>query len=77
MITRTLTIGNTEITKPSPTKLRQLLREFKKDTDNTKAEDALFDYIDALAKDNETMVDYIVSINRRFEQIKITDTYDK
>jgi hypothetical protein len=74
-IKRTLVIDKREITKPSVTELRSLLRAFKKDVDNTKAEDNLFDFIDSICNDNETMLDYIVNMNRNFAKIEVRDEY--
>lgn len=74
-IKRTLVIDRREITKPSVGEMRSLLRAFKKDVDNSKAEDALFDFIDKIAGDNDTMLDYIVNMNRNFARIEIIDEY--
>lgn len=74
-IKRTLIINRREITNPSTTELRKLLRAFKNDVDNTKAEDALIAFIDNLGNDNETMRDYIVNMNRNFSRIEVRDEY--
>lgn len=74
-IKRTLVIEKREITKPSVGEMRSLLRAFKKDIDNSKAEDALFDFIDKIAGDNEVMLDYIVNMNRNFSRIEVKDEY--
>lgn len=74
---RTLVIDNREIERPSTTRLRELFRNFKKDVTNSKSEDELFDFLDELGKDNETMMDYIINMNRNINRVQVIESYDK
>jgi hypothetical protein len=74
---RILKIKNSEIEKPNSTEFRRLLNQFKRDVNNSKFQDELTDYLDKIVLDNEKMIDYIVSVNRLFENIEIVDSYEK
>ena len=73
---RILKIKNTEIQKPSSSEFRRLLNQFKRDVNNSKFQDELTDYLDKIVLDNDKMIDYIVSVNRMFENIEIIDSYE-
>lgn len=68
-------IKNSEIQKSNSTEFRRLLNQFNRDVNNSKFQDELTDYLDKIVLDNEKMIDYIVSINRLFENIQIIDSY--
>jgi Mg2+ and Co2+ transporter CorA len=74
---RILKIKNAEIQKPNSAEFRRLLNQFKRDVNNSKFQDELTDYLDKIVLDNEKMIDYIVSVNRLFENIEIVDSYEK
>jgi Mg2+ and Co2+ transporter CorA len=74
---RILKIKKSEIQKPSSSEFRRLLNQFKRDVNNSKFQDELTDYLDKIVLDNEKMIDYIVSVNRLFENIEIIESYGK